>query len=52
MTQRGWDTDECPAFYEHIKAADILVLGGPKWLGDPGSVTVIEWLYGCSGILI
>ncbi len=53
MTEHGWDTDEWPALYERITAADILVLVGPIWLGDNSSVmkTVIERLYGCSGIL-
>ncbi len=53
MTEHGWPTDEWPALFERIMAADILVLVGPIWLGDNSSVmkTVIERLYGCSGIL-
>ncbi len=53
MTEHGWSTDEWPALYERIMAADILVLVGPIWLGDNSSVmkTVIERLYGCSAIL-
>jgi len=53
MTEHGWTTDEWPALYERIMAADILVLAGPIWLGDNSSVmrTVIERLYGCSGNL-
>ena len=53
MREHGWDTDDWPALYERIMAADILVLVGPIWLGDNSSVmkTVIERLYGCSGLL-
>ena len=53
MTEHGWATDEWPALYERVMAADILVLAGPIWLGDNSSVmrTVIERLYGCSGNL-
>lgn len=53
MTEHGWPTDEWPALYERIMAADILVLVGPIWLGDNSSVMkkVIERLYGCSAIL-
>ena len=52
MTEHGWDTDDWPALYERIIAADILVLVGPIWLGDNSSVMkrVIERLYGCSGL--
>ena len=34
-------------------AADILVIAGPIWLGDNGSVTkrIIERLYACSSLL-
>ena len=53
MTEHGWETDDWPALYERIMAADILVLVGPIWLGDNSSVmkSVIERLYGCSGML-
>ncbi|MDV8009185.1 flavodoxin family protein [Rhodococcus sp. IEGM 1318] len=53
MTEHGWRTDEWPALYERIMAADILVLVGPIWLGDNSSVMkkVIERLYACSAIL-
>ncbi|GAB5901747.1 divalent cation-transport integral membrane protein [Mycobacteroides abscessus subsp. abscessus] len=53
MTEHGWETDDWPALYERIIAADILVLVGPIWLGDNSSVmkAVIERLYGCSGLL-
>ncbi|MGY6021758.1 flavodoxin family protein [Streptomyces spinosirectus] len=53
MTEHGFATDEWPALYERVMAADILVLAGPIWLGDNSSVTkqVIERLYSCSGLL-
>lgn len=53
MTEYGWATDEWPALLERVLAADILVIAGPIWLGDNGSVTrrVIERLYGYSGVL-
>ena len=53
MTEHGFATDEWPALYEKVMAADILVIAGPIWLGDNSSVTkqVIERLYSCSGLL-
>ncbi|GGK00178.1 flavodoxin [Streptomyces camponoticapitis] len=53
MTEHGFATDDWPALYERVMAADILVLAGPIWLGDNSSVTkrVIERLYGCSSLL-
>lgn len=53
MREYGWETDEWPALYEKVKAADILVIAGPIWLGDNSSVTkqVIERLYACSSEL-
>ncbi|NUU25942.1 MAG: flavodoxin family protein [Streptomycetaceae bacterium] len=53
MTGHGWTSDDWPALYERVMAADILVLAGPIWLGDNSSVMkrVIERLYACSGIL-
>ena len=53
MTGFGWDGDAGPALLTRILAADILVIGGPIWLGDNSSVTrrVIERLYGYSGVL-
>ena len=50
MTEHGWDTDEWPALFERIIAADILVLCTPIWLGEKSSVCtrVIERLYGNS----
>jgi len=53
MTEHGWARDAWPSIYPKVLAADILVLAGPIWLGDNGSVTkrVIERLYGCSHLL-
>jgi multimeric flavodoxin WrbA len=53
MTEHGWETDDWPAIYEQVQAADILVIAGPIWLGDNSSVTkkVIERLYSCSSLL-
>ncbi len=50
MTEHGYDSDEWPAIYEKVKAADILVIAGPIWLGDNSSETkkLIERLYGDS----
>jgi multimeric flavodoxin WrbA len=51
MREHGFDTDEFPAIYEqHVKPADILILAGPIWLGDPSSYTrkIIERLYAYS----
>jgi len=47
MTEHGWAGDEWPAIYrDKVVPADILVIAGPIWLGDNGSVTkrVIERL--------
>jgi multimeric flavodoxin WrbA len=53
MTEHGWATDDWPALYQKVLAADILVLCGPIWLGDNSSETkkVIERLYACSHLL-
>jgi multimeric flavodoxin WrbA len=53
MTEQGARSDEWPALYEKVMAAQILVLAGPIWLGDNSSVMkhVIERLYSCSGLL-
>jgi multimeric flavodoxin WrbA len=47
MRAHGWATDDWPAIYERVKAADILVIAGPIWLGDNSSQTkkIIERLY-------
>ena len=51
MREHGWETDEWPAIYEKVKAAEILVLGSSIWLGEKTSVCtqVIERLYSSSG---
>jgi multimeric flavodoxin WrbA len=53
MTEFGWDTDDWPAIYAKVQAADILVLLAPIWLGEKSSVCthVIERLYGNSHLL-
>ena len=53
MTEHGWASDEWPAIYQRVLAADILVLCGPIWLGDNSSQMkkVIERLYACSHLL-
>jgi multimeric flavodoxin WrbA len=53
MTEHGWETDEWPALFERVLAADILVIGTPIWLGQQSSVCsrVIERLYGNSSLL-
>jgi Multimeric flavodoxin WrbA len=53
MTKQGWDTDEWPKIYKKVKAADILIIAGPIWLGDNSSVTkkIIERLYANSSEL-
>jgi len=47
MTEHGWKEDAWPDIYEKVKAANILVLGTPIWLGEKSSVCsqVIERLY-------
>ncbi|MBD2842011.1 flavodoxin family protein [Erythrobacter rubeus] len=51
MTQHGAASDEWPALWEKVEAADILVLGTPIWLGEKSSVCqlIIEKLYAHSG---
>jgi multimeric flavodoxin WrbA len=53
MREHGWETDEWPALWPTIFAADILVIAGPIWLGDNSSETkkVIERLYSQSHLL-
>jgi multimeric flavodoxin WrbA len=53
MTEHGWPTDEWPAIFDQVVAADILVLCTPIWLGEKSSVCtrVIERLYGNSSDL-
>lgn len=51
MTEHGWDSDDWPKLWDKVKAADILVVGTPIWLGEESSVcrVLIERLYGQSG---
>lgn len=53
MTEHGWDRDDWPKIWEKVKAADILVIGTPLWLGEESSVcrVLIERLYGMSALL-
>ncbi|MDQ3462251.1 MAG: NAD(P)H-dependent oxidoreductase [Actinomycetota bacterium] len=53
MTEHGWPEDEWPAIFDQVKAADILVLCTPIWLGEKSSVCtkVVERLYGNSSQL-
>lgn len=50
MSEEGLE-DDWPKIYEKVKAADILVIGTPIWLGVKSSVCtmVIERLYSSSG---
>jgi multimeric flavodoxin WrbA len=51
MREHGFETDDWPEIYQTVKAADILVIGTPIWLGDKSSICtwVIERLYSNSG---
>jgi len=53
MTEHGWDRDDWPALWKQVKAANILIVGTPLWLGEESSVcrVLIERLYGMSGLL-
>lgn len=53
MTEHGWKTDEWPAIFRKVMAADILIIGTPIWLGEKSSVCslVIERLYAMSAEL-
>ena len=50
MREHGFATDAWPQLYDRVKAADIVILGTPIWLGEKSSVCnrVIERLYGSS----
>lgn len=50
MREHGWKTDEWPSLFEKVKAADIVVICGPIWLGDNSSQTkkLIERIYASS----
>jgi multimeric flavodoxin WrbA len=47
MREHGWSDDAWPDLFERVRAADILVIAGPIWLGDNSSETkkIIERLY-------
>lgn len=53
MKEHGWERDDWPMIYEKVKAANILVISSPIWLGEKSSVCtkVIERLYSASGNL-
>ena len=53
MTEHGWASDEWPAIFDQVMAADILVVCTPIWLGEKSSICtrVIERLYGNSSQL-
>jgi len=53
MTEHGWPQDAWPGIWERLKAADILIIGTPIWLGEVSSVCrlIIERLYAMSGML-
>lgn len=51
MTDHGASEDEWPQLWPRVKAADILIIGTPIWLGEKSSIAqvVIEKLYAHSG---
>jgi multimeric flavodoxin WrbA len=53
MTEHGWDVDDWPVLWEKVKAADILIVGTPIWLGEESSIcrVLIERLYAMSSLL-
>ena len=53
MREHGWDEDAWPDLFKKVKAADIIVVCGPIWLGDNSSQTklLIERLYSNSADL-
>ena len=53
MTEHGWPKDEWPEIWKKVKAADILIIGTPLWLGEESSICriLIERLYAMSGML-
>lgn len=54
MREHGWENDAWPdEIWPKIADADILVIGGPIWLGDNSSITrkLIERLYAMSGLM-
>jgi multimeric flavodoxin WrbA len=53
MTEHGWERDDWPDIYKKVKAAHILVLTSPIWLGEKSSICtrIVERLYSSSGDL-
>ncbi len=53
MREHGWSKDGWPVLYGKVKAADILVIGTPIWLGEKSSICtqIVERLYSNSGEL-
>ncbi len=53
MTEHGWPKDEWPKIWKKVKAADILIVGTPLWLGEESSICriLIERLYAMSALL-
>lgn len=53
MREHGFAQDDWPALFDKVRAADILIIGTPIWLGERSSVCsrVIERLYAMSGML-
>jgi len=53
MREHGAASDEWPALYERVQAADVLVVATPIWLGEKSSICtrLIERLYGNSSQL-
>ncbi len=53
MTEHGWDRDDWPMLWDKVRAANILVIGTPLWLGEESSTcrVLIERLYAMSGEL-
>ena len=53
MREHGAASDEWPALYERVQAADVRVVATPIWLGEKSSVCtrLIERLYGISSQL-
>jgi len=51
MTEHGFERDAWPELWPRVKAADIVVLGTPIWLGEKSSVCqqIIEKFYAHSG---
>jgi len=51
--EHGWAGDDWPRIYQQVKAADILVLTTPIWLGEKSSVCtpVVVCLYEISADL-